>query len=48
MFCLQFTDEYGLLPDFQENMKWVWDVDYEKMLGQAEYAFATFEAEDEV
>lgn len=44
VFCLQYTDEYGLLPDFNDNMKWVWDVDFDEMVARAERTFSAFEA----
>lgn len=45
LFCLQLTDEYGLLPDFNENMEWVWDVDFDEMVNRADRIFASFEEE---
>lgn len=47
LFCLLLTDEHGLLPDFVENMKWVWDVDFGEMQEEAERAFAYFKMQQE-
>lgn len=40
LFCLQFAEGHELLADFETNMKWIWDVDFDEMLGVAEEAFA--------
>lgn len=46
VFCLRLTDAHSLKDDFEHNMKWIWDVDFDEMLCRAKESFASLKAQD--